>query len=33
MQSIDLIETYTYRTSKDLIWKKEKNFKRDNIIG
>ena len=31
MQSIDSIETYTYRTSKDLICKKEKN-KRNNII-
>ena len=33
MQSIDLIKTYAYGTSKDLIWKKEKNFKYDNIIG
>ena len=32
MQSIDLIETYAYRMSKDLMWKKE-NTKRDNIIG
>ena len=31
MQSIDSIETYAYRTSKDLICKKEKN-KRNNII-
>ena len=31
MQSIDLIETYAYQTSKDLICKKEK-IKRDNII-
>ena len=31
MQSIDLIETYAYQTSKDLIYKKEK-IKRDNII-
>ena len=31
MQSIDLIKTYAYRTSKDLICKKEK-IKRDNII-
>ena len=30
MWSIDLIETYAYRTSKDLIFKKEKN-KRNNI--
>ena len=32
MQSIDLIERYAYRMSKDLMWKKEKT-KRDNIIG
>ena len=32
MQSIDLIETYAYRMSKDLMSKKEKT-KRDNIIG
>ena len=31
MQSIDLIETYTYGTSKDLICKEEK-IKRNNII-
>ena len=30
-QSIDLIETYAYRMSKDLICKKEK-INRDNII-
>ena len=32
MQSIDLIETYAYGTSKNLIWKKEK-IERNNIIG
>ena len=32
MQSIDLIETYAYGTSKNLIWKKE-NIARNNIIG
>ena len=32
MQSIDLIETYAYGTSKNLIWKKEK-IARNNIIG
>ena len=31
MQSIDLIETYPYGMSKDLIYKKEK-IKRNNII-
>ena len=31
MQSIDLIETYAYETSKDLICKKEKS-KCNNII-
>ena len=31
MQSIDLIETYPYGMSKDLICKKEK-IKRNNII-
>ena len=31
MQSIDIIETFAYGTSKDLIWKKEK-MKRDNTI-
>ena len=31
MQSIDIIETFAYGTSKDLIWKKEK-VKRDNTI-
>ena len=31
MQLIDLIETYAYGTSKDLICKKEK-IKRNNII-
>ena len=31
MRSIDLIETYAYGTSKDLIYKKEK-IKRENII-
>ena len=31
MQSIDIIETFSYGTSKDLIWKKEK-IKRDNTI-
>ena len=31
MQSIDIIETFAYGTSKDLIWKKE-NVKRDNTI-
>ena len=31
MQSIDLIETYAYGTSKDLICNKEKT-KRNNII-
>ena len=31
MQSIDSIETYAYRTSKDLICKKEKK-KSNNII-
>ena len=31
MQSIDSIETYAYRTSKDLLCKKEK-IKRKNII-
>ena len=32
MQLIDLIETYAYGTSEDLIKKKEKT-KRGNIIG
>ena len=31
IKSIDLVETYAYRTSKDLVCKKEKN-KRSNII-
>ena len=31
MQSIDLIETYACRTSKDQLCKKE-NIKRNNII-
>ena len=31
MRSIDSIETYTYRTSKDLICKKKK-IKRNNIM-
>ena len=31
MQSIDIIETFAYGTSKDLIWKKE-NIKRGNTI-
>ena len=31
MQSIDLIETYVYRLSKDLVCKKEE-IKCDNII-
>ena len=31
MQSIDLIETYAYRTSKDLVYKKEE-IKCNNII-
>ena len=32
IKSINSIETYAYRTSKDLIRKKEKN-KRNNIIN
>ena len=31
MQSIDLIETYTYRTSKDLVSEREE-IKYNNII-
>ena len=31
MQSVDLIETYTYERSKDLVWKKEE-IKCNNII-
>ena len=31
IQSIDSVETYAYRLSKDLIWKREK-IKRINII-
>ena len=32
MQSVDSIETYAYGMSKDLVCKKEKDFKCNNII-